>query len=240
VKFYDNQNKQNQKIDEKTTTYDSKWDVSDNNRNNTNNIKRAIGELSKKDFNSKFNELFETNMSKKVDVTKNEWFSNQEASFEIDGAITQKNMGQAIQKIKEKQNGLVLYRGVENITAGIGTNLYEEQDENNDSYVTCDPFSKLKFDDLRKVHKDQTVFVVSEDDINKVKQYSSVDHFVKERNSCGLEPISKTEAERVLMLQNKQYEQQIREKEYLAELRTQKNAEKNKAVLSNFLRIGGY
>jgi hypothetical protein len=54
-----------------------------------------------------------------------------------------------------------------------------------------------------------------------------------------LEPISKAESERLLMAQNKQYEQQIREKEYLAELRTQKNAEKNKAVLSNFLRIGG-
>ena len=122
VKFYENQNKQNQKIDDKNTHYD----VSDNNRNNTKNIKKVIGELSAKDFNSKFNQLFETNMSKKVDVTKNDWFSNQDATFEIDGKVTQKNMGQAMQKIKEKQNGMVLYRGVENITAGIGTNLYEE------------------------------------------------------------------------------------------------------------------
>jgi len=241
VKFYENQNKQNQKIDETTTKYDTKWDPSDNNRNNTKNIKRAIGELSTKDFNSKFNQLFESNMSKKIDPTKNEWFSNQSETFDITEPVTQKNMGHIINKIKEQQNGMVLYRGVENMTGSIGTNLYEEDEDGHVSagtYVSSDPFSKLKFDDLRKVHKDQTVFVVSENDFHKVKQYSNVEQFVRDRNSSGLEPISKVEAERMLVLQNKQYEQQIREKEYLAELRTQKNGEKNKAILSNFLRIG--
>jgi hypothetical protein len=218
------------------------YDISDNNKNNTKNIKKAIGELSSKDFNAKFNQLFETNMSRKVDTTKNDWFSKEEPNFEIREQVTQKNMGQVFNKIKEKQNGMVLYRGVENLMGGIGTNLYEEDEDGADTsgiYVSSDPFSKLKFDDLRKVHKDQTVFVVSEQDFHKVKQYASVDHFVRDRNSVGLDPLSKSEAERILMLQNKQYEQQIREKEYLAELRTQKNVEKNKTVLSNFLRIGG-
>ena len=37
------------------------------------------------------------------------------------------------------------------------SSYFEEEDT--DDYVACDVFSKLKFDDLRKVHKDQTVFV---------------------------------------------------------------------------------
>ena len=36
----------------------------------------------------------------------------------------------------------------------INNHLYEEDDN---SYVTSDPFGKLKFDDLRKVHRDQSV-----------------------------------------------------------------------------------
>ena len=30
----------------------------------------------------------------------------------------------------------------------------------NDNYIDYDPFSKLKFDDLRRVHKDETIMSV--------------------------------------------------------------------------------
>jgi hypothetical protein len=95
----------------------------------------------------------------------------------------------------------------------------------------------LKFDDLRKVHKDQTVFAVSERDINKVQQYSSMDHFMRERGKQTLTPLEKQEAEYMLAMKDKQYRERLMQKEYQANLRALENAEKNKTVLSSFLRL---
>ena len=98
-------------------------------------------------------------------------------------------------------------------------------------------FGKLKFDDLRKVHKDQTIFAVSERDIEKVPKYSSVDHFIKEREANPEKPMEKEEAERMLSQQNQVYREQMMRKEYIANLRIKENEIKNKNVLSNFLRL---
>jgi len=150
-------------------------------------------------------------------------------------------MGVVFDKIKETQNAMVKYGGVKNLSTNNGSRLYEDGDEDgneSDNYLSSDPFSKLKYDDLRKVHKDQTVFMVSERDINKVQQYSSVDHYARERGGQNIKPIDKVEAEQILNTQNKQYQEYIRHKEYAAELKLQKNMEKNKSVLANFLRLG--
>jgi len=235
VKFYDNQNKQNTEITAESTQY--KVDKT----NNEKQVKNAINELSKEDFHRKFNQLFEENMANRPDSSKNEWFSKEEAVYDIKETVTTKNMGVVFDKIKETQNAMIKYGGVKNLSTNNGSRLYEDGDEDgdeSDNYLSSDPFSKLKYDDLRKVHKDQTVFMVSERDINKVQQYSSVDHYARERGGQNIKPIDKVEAEQILNTQNKQYQEYIRHKEYAAELKLQKNMEKNKSVLANFLRLG--
>jgi hypothetical protein len=146
-------------------------------------------------------------------------------------------MGDVFNRIKDNQNSMIKYRGVETlcVNSNSGNRFYD--DEDNDEYVTTDPFSKLKFDDLRKVHKDQTVLTVSERDINKVQQYSSVDHFMRERGKQSLTPLEKQQAEQLLAQQDKTYRQRMMQKEYDAKKQTMKYEEKNKGILSNFLRI---
>jgi hypothetical protein len=244
IRFYDSQNRQNQKMDDETTRYKS----DDYRGGNTKQVIKAIDELSKKEFHSKFNQLFEENMTQKPDTRKNEWFSNIEPEFNISENVNSKNMGVVFERIKETQSGMVLYKGVENMTHSIGTKLYDDDMDGNGNgnehgngggnYICSDPFSRLKYDDLRKVHKDQTVFAVSERDFQKVPQYTTMDQFVMERGRQNLTPIEKEHAERMLSEQTRHYQQQIQQKEYLSELRTQKNIEKNKSVLSNFLRLG--
>ena len=142
-------------------------------------------------------------------------------------------MGEVLNRIKENQSSMVRYNGVKNlyVNGNSGNSLYEQDDG---AYVTTDPFSKLKFDDLRKVHKDETVFSVSEKDIHKVPQYT-VDQFVRARGKQAVSPMEKQEAERILAKQNETYRQQIMQKEYDDKLKTMKNAEKNKGILSKFL-----
>ena len=104
--------------------------------------------------------------------------------------------------------------------------------------MTSDPFSKLKFDDLRKVHKDQTVFVVSERDIEKVPVYNSVDQYNRERSKQMAAPLEKAEAERMLSEQDRIYRESMMKKEHAANLRSMEYEKKNKSVLANFLRLG--
>jgi len=231
LNFWENQNKQNKVITKENTKYNP-------NKSDDKTIKNAIKEISPEDFQKRFNQLFEENMYEKPNVQKNEWFSKEEPTYVVDETVNNKNMGVVLEKIKEKQNGLIKYRGVENITSsGVNSANSYHDDDDGDNYVTSDIFGKLKFDDLRKVHKDQTIFAVSERDIEKVPKYSSVDHFIKERGANLEKPMEKEEAERMLSQENLVYREQIMRKEYAANLRMKENEIKNKNVLSNFLRL---
>jgi len=236
VNFYNNQNRQNQEFSSENTTYKPS-SVSDTNKTNTKQISSAINKLDKQEFQDKFNKLFESNMVKKQDNHRNEWFSKDQPVFENTEDVNAKNMGQVFDRIKEKQTGMVRYKGVENlmVNGGSGHNIYEDDDD--DVYVTSDPFSKLKFDDLRKVHKDETVLSVSERDYDKVKKYSSVDHFMRDRGSQSLTPLEKQQAEHVLSSKEQQYRERMMNKEHISNLQTIQYAEKNKNVLSHFMRL---
>jgi len=237
VRFYDNQNKQNQKMTPNNTAYTPHTNNEDDNRT-VKKVSSVINDMSKTEFQDKFNDLFEKNMATKVDESKNEWFKNDDPAYTTNETVNSSNMGKIFNSIKDQQTGLVKYRGVENIISNRAStsNFYEDNDED-DTYVTSDPFSKLKFDDLRKVHKDETVFSVSERDYQNVTKYSSVDHFVRERGQQSTAPLSKPEAERMLAQQDQLYREKMMKKEYSSNLKNMEYEEKNKSVLSNFLRL---
>jgi hypothetical protein len=173
-------------------------------------------------------------MVHKPDPNKNSWFTNTDNDYEIKEQVNSKNMKQVFENMKSKQNSMVKYGGVKTMGANQGANsIYENEDD----YISTDPFSKLKFDDLRKVHKDETVMTVSENDYQKVPKYNSVDQFVRARGSQSLEPLEKQKAERMLAEENQTYKQQMMQKEYDAKLKSMEYEQKNKSILSNFLRL---
>jgi len=234
VKFYENQTKQNQDVSTENSIYDAGQQHYD--KQTTKNINKNINSMDKTEFNKTFNTLFDTNMVNKPNTERNNWFTSEDATYKNDEQVNSQNMGQLFDKVKDTQRGLIKYRGVENLhmNSNSGNSIY---DDNEDVYVSCDPFGKLKFDDLRKVHKDQTVFGVSEKDIENVQQYSSVDHMMRERGKQPLTPLEKQDAERILSQQNTQYREQIMQKEYADKLKTMQYEEKNKGVLATFLQI---
>ena len=194
-------------------------------------------------FNDKFNELYETNMAKKTDPSKHDWFRQETAQDDFTGrGINSKNMGEALEEIKVRQQNhqMSVYNGVREIRqVGFGTSYYEDQDEgNNDSYVECDIFSKLKFDDLRKVHRDQTVFAVSEKDFSKVPQYKSVDQYMNVREQNKGAAMSKEESNGVLERQQREYERAMMQKQQRDLLLQREYEAKQKAVQAAFMRIG--
>ena len=188
--------------------------------------------------NTKFNELYDQNMVRKTDTSRFDWFKRDEPVMDdfSKRQVNPKNMGSELEAIKQKQSALQVYKGVQEMQSGGGTSYFEDDGESNE-YVACDVFSKLKFDDLRKVHKDQTVFAVSEADFNKRPQYKTVDQFVRERDAGGSAPLSKAEAAGLLERQQKEKEQLIMNKQHRDYMLQKEYEEKQKSVRAAFLQL---
>ena len=192
-----------------------------------------------KAFNNKFNDLYDKNMVKKADTSRYDWFRQADSVFDdfSQKQVNPKNMGTELEAIKQKQAALQVYRGVQELNASgsRGTSYFEEDD--GADYVSSDVFSKLKFDDLRKVHKDQTVFAVSESDLNKRVQYKSVDQFVRDRDGGNQAPLSKMEASQLLERQQKEKEQLIMNKQHRDFMLQKEYEAKQQAVRAAFLQL---
>ena len=196
-------------------------------------ISTEIDSMSSKDFNKKFNKLFNENMASKKDYSKYEFFSKDESSIELDQTVNQGNMSSVFENLKNNQQDMVMYKGVQEMQSTSGNTLYDDE---NDEYASSDPFSKLKFDDLRKVHKDETIFAVKESDIQNKHIHSSVESLRQERG-VGYVPMQKENAEYLLEQNHLLHKSKIAEKQHISNLQTKGYQEKNKKILSQFLKL---
>ncbi len=201
-------------------------------------IQKNINEIKAEDFQKIFNQTFEKNMAKEV-VNRNQWFTEEGPIYNIDKNVGKSGMSAELDRIKEQTKSIVKYNGVQSLISGGGSNFYDDiEDESSQmDYITSDPFSKLKFDDLRKVHKDQTVFAVSERDFNNVQTYKNVDEYNRVRGKDNLTPLNKNEAEQMIQQQEFLYRQQMAEKQRQSLQNIEMYEKKNKNVLAQFLRL---
>jgi len=238
VQFFDNQNRQNRSIQPKDVAYEPNYN--DQDTNTTKQITKNVQEMNSENFQDKFNELFEANqMGARPNTERNEWFQQEKSAYDVpQEKMSKQAMNDNFQRIKDQNNGLIQYNGVQSLNQDSATsNNFYDDDDFQDKYMTSDPFSKLKFDDLRKVHRDQSVLAVSEQDINNIKTYGSVEEFNRARSEHSYEPLEKQHADRLLQEQEKAMQQRIMRKEYQSKLQTEQYAEKNKDVMASFLLL---
>ena len=233
VQYYQTNNKQSQSVPNEPILYNSQMDPL--NKSSQKQISKNIQKMKPEEFQEKFNDLFEKNMVKKQDIAKNTWFSDENPQYNIDQPVSHTNMNSIMENMKKQNQNLIPYKGVQHLYSEGGTNIYD--DENDTSYATSNPFSKLKYDDLRKVHKDQTILAVSERDFQNVPKYHSVDQFQRMRGQQDLSPLQKTQAEKLLLDQERIFKEKMAQKRFDDTLRTQQYEEKNKTVLSTFMHL---
>jgi hypothetical protein len=193
--------------------------------------KAAAGDQFKRDFNR----IFEEQMQQKIDDSRNDWFRDGQAAYDT-SKVTKNNMAQSMEEIKRQQRAVARYTGgVQEITHHIGTQLYEDGGEG--VYISGDPFAKLKFEDLRRVHKDETVFQVSESDYQNVATYKNTEEYGRARSSQQFEQITKQQAE--MILQQREQERALKIQQYQRQEyeRGLENERKQAAVKAMFLRI---
>jgi hypothetical protein len=147
-------------------------------------------------------------------------------------------MGDVIETIKKTNSSLVTYNGVQELRNSTGGQLYDDDaDDSGNQYVSSDPFGKLKYDDLRKVHKDQTILAVSENEYKNIPKYNSVEHYNRVRNSEPLTPMEKMAAETYLSKQESKLKESMLSKQHISNLKNEEYAKKNKNVLASFLQL---
>jgi len=234
--FYENSHRQEKVVPQEKMEY-APIKANELNSSTNKHITSVIEKMTPRDFQSKFNELFEKNMSNTQTKTDNSWFTSEDSLYKTEKVVTKSNMNDVLNHMKSQQTGLVKYNGVQQMFSSGGTNFYDDDD--NTGYVTSDPFSKLKFDDLRKVHKDESIFAVSERDFHKVPQYTSVEQFSRERGKQDMTPLEKSAAQKMLLEQERIMKEKMMNKQYQSQLKTQEYEQKNKTVLSSFLQLTG-
>lgn len=222
-KYYEENNKMNRDI---TTVYSGE---TTHDKDMDEVIKKNIKDLS----NEEFNKLFETNMVEKKEY-KNEWFKDDKPHIKIDETVSTKNINSIFETIKEKNvSSMVLHKQFQELSYSGGNKLFD--DENDNSYISSDPFSKLKYDDLRKVHKDQTIFAVGEKDFNNIPKYTSVEHYAGERGK-PIEALSKEEL-RHLSNQDGLMRDRYNQNLHRSTMETMKYEDKNKQILATFMKL---
>jgi hypothetical protein len=236
VEFYQQQTKIGQEVTAANIIYNSYVENGDNSKVRK-QVKEQIGKVDKERFQEYFHSMFEemTKDSRLNSSKRNEWFTREDSLYGESHTNSVSEMRSVVEQVRLKQKNqqeLAKYRGVEGIFSGNGgSNFYEEGGEGDDQYIApADIFSRLKFDDLRKVHKDQTVLGVSE---KEFVAKESLKEMEKQR-MVPLKPLGNLEE---MKYKEEMERKMLLEKAFESKKKTQMYQEKNKQVVSHFLRL---
>lgn len=246
VEFYNTQQRTMKCVPKTEIKYSNDSDSYSNSKNDSIDIKvsNSINSMKPKQFQKTFNELFEKNNMGRQIVNKNTWFSDDAQQIDIENIKSVSSMNQTFEKIKEKQQGMIVYNGIREIpfTSSISCgNLYddiEDEIQDNNIYIESDPFSRLKFEDIKRVHKNETVFTVGEKDYNNIPKFSSVEQYSLSRKQDDTTPLYDDEInKRILIEKEIEFQNKMLLKEYELKKKILINENKNKSILSYFLQI---
>jgi hypothetical protein len=230
ISNYVNLNKQNMKIPDEKINYnvDSEY-IS---KNIT--VENEINKIEKKDFNKRFNKIF----NEKIIVPENndlKWFH--EDDLKMDELKNVKDIHNTFEKLRNERNGLIIYNDDFNALYG-GSNslnsksLYDDNETDKNGYITCNPFDKLKYDDITRVHRDQIIIPVQNSEFIRANKERNLNQYKIDYNV-----MEKTEAENILNEQTIKYNNYIKEKNYQMNQKTSKYEKINNEILSQFLLL---
>lgn len=143
-----------------------------------------------KNFNKKFNELFEQVYTKKQ-YGYDEWFKSNE---DLQENLNEKETKERFNKMKTQQaNKMALINNIDNIQ----TNKYDSIFDEEVSEYTSDIFSKLSYNDLKGAHKNNVIPVNEQTYLEKKKTLKTYDQEQSER-SLKIKPLTAKESQEVL------------------------------------------
>lgn len=145
------------------------------------------------EFNKWFNKMFDNVKlaDEEMDSGYGDWMKNGELKSMEN--VNLSDFGREFEKRKKECKELVLHNSVREMVGNGGSNLTRDRPELYNSNI----FSKLKYEDLKRAHT-ETVVPVTQEDFENVKQFNSVDAYIRHRNATQMSPLDKQEAQNYL------------------------------------------
>lgn len=163
----------------------------------TQQFRTRVNAITPSDFSRTFNRLYDEHAAPAKRMPDNSWFSSETADYSAEEPVSKSNMNQMIDQVRAQQQRqqMVQYSGVQSMGPSIGTNLYDEDEASAAAYISSTPFSKLQYDDLRKVHQAETVFNVSESQFAGMAKYRNVEEYQSARGKVHAPMSAQQQAE---------------------------------------------
>lgn len=204
----------------KDIKYDDKFD-----NGNEIAVSSRLKKIKSNVFLKKFNDLYESTMIdkeyQKSLENKNKWFTDTKP----------------LDTTKEfAHTDITQYKPVQSAYHGSASNYFADVEDN--SYVYCDPSSKLLYDDLRNAHLKESIISFKTDEIPNMNQISC-ENLRQQRINQDTQSITTEETLQYRMdideieRKNKRLMTLMKEDEF----KTKNNIKKNSDVLSHFLNI---
>jgi len=140
-------------------------------------LKNKMEEMKKKNFNKWFNNLFENSNGEIKTNGYGEWLKSSEGLTNIK-VSNKTEFDEAFKKKKKESRELIIKQNIKDVNYSGGGSMLD----NNETVFSSDIFSKLKFDDVKKVHM-ETVVPVTEQDFIEKKRFDNVEQYIRYRKS---------------------------------------------------------
>ena len=189
-------------------------------------IRRAAAKVDTETFNRMFTAAVPKNAQR-----DNNWFHE---TNNISTPVAQPNrIAEAMESLRARpgcNNTTVISTATSAATLQCG-NAYYDPDDDVDcaDYIQSEVFSRLRFEDLRKVHRDHSIFSVSE------SQFNPASAKITQRDDIA--PISEAESWQILQADQSKWTDIYLQKEYAAKLRSNRAANASRAVMAQFMQI---
>lgn len=183
-----------------------------------------------KDFNKKFNELFEKNVLKDNSNGYEDWFRNNHEE-DNNPKIGLSQFDEEFEKRKTKTKSMIQYTGVQDMYANTGASFLDN-DENTSSY-SSELFSNFQYEDLKQAHNN-SVIPVNREDYNNVKKYQNLDDLKKQRNEIYNIPKNHSQIIEQKFIEE---ERQANIRSYKLMKQMEENEKRNAQFLSEFMLL---
>lgn len=197
------------------------------------------------EFQRHMNEMYDAHMASKQDTRRADWMKQDTPTFDnLPTTLkTQEQLAHHMAELKQKNQALIKHKSPDDLApvyitgAQGGQRFYEddEEDEDLDQYISSDPFSRLKFEDVRKVHGAETILLEpSPSSLPSQKTYQQQ----KQEYTQSIKPMDKAQSQALLEKLQKEAQLKAEKARQNSLYKTQSYEEKNQAILNSFLRIG--
>ena len=138
-------------------------------------LQMKLKNLDKKNFNTWFNKLFEKSNGKLNTNGHGDWLKSSEGLSDLK-ASNKSEFDEIFKNKKRESRELIIKKDIQDIVMNNGCSMLD----NNETVYSSDIFSKLQYDDVKKVHM-ETVIPVTEQDFTEKKRFDNVEQYIRHR-----------------------------------------------------------